>query len=117
VKSTARTHLIAAVTTAVGALALSSPRRLSRLAAGSAAAVPPAWIVRLLGIRYLMQAAAEFARPTRTVWRASSAIDDLHAATMVAAAFTWPSYRRLALASGVLATGSAAATYSAARRL
>jgi hypothetical protein len=73
--------------------------------------------VRLLGARYLAQAAAELGRPTREVWLAASAVDTMHAATMVAAAFTWPSYRRAAAVSGALALLSAGATASVARSL
>jgi hypothetical protein len=108
-------HVIAAMTSAAGALALCSPERLTRLACGATTARPPAWLVRLLGARYLAQAAAELGHPTRRVWLVSSAIDNVHAATMVAAAFTWPSYRRAALVSGGFASCSAVATAFAAR--
>jgi hypothetical protein len=40
-------RLIGLVTTAVGALAVISPERLSRLAAGAEATAPPVWIVRV----------------------------------------------------------------------
>lgn len=114
-KNHGRMHVIAEITSAAGALALCWPERLSRLACGARAADPPAWIVRLLGARYLAQAAAELSHPTRRVWLASSVIDNVHAATMVAAAFTWPSYRRAALVSGGFATCSAVATALVAR--
>lgn len=111
----ARGRIVGAVTTAAGAVALTAPHGLSRVASGSSSASPPTWIVRVLGARYLAQAAAELARPSPTTWLASSAADSLHAATMVVAAFTWPSYRRVAVVSGAVAVFSAMATASVAR--
>jgi hypothetical protein len=72
--------------------------------------------VRLLATRYAFQGIAEMARPTRTVLLAACVTDGLHAASMVAAAVTRPAYRRAALCSGCIATGSALATAFAASK-
>jgi hypothetical protein len=71
--------------------------------------VPPAWIMRVLGIRTLGQAAAEAIRPSPHVLRVGIVVDLLHAASMFAAARVWPRYRRAALASAGAAVASAAA--------
>ena len=58
--------------------------------------VPPAWIVRLLGVRTLAQSAAEFTRPRRDVLIIGVGVDAAHAASMLAAAKVRPRYRRAA---------------------
>lgn len=71
--------------------------------------VPPAWTVRVLGVRTLIQGAAEASRPSRGVLRLGVAVDLAHAASMLVAAFVWPRYRRAALASAAGASASAIA--------
>jgi hypothetical protein len=61
--------------------------------------VPPAWIVRVLGARILIQAVAEAVSPSRNILRVGLVVDLTHAASMLAAAQVWPRYRRAALAS------------------
>lgn len=107
--------VIGASTAAAGAVLLARPRQIARFVAGPGTA-PPSWIVRLLGARYLAQAAAELGRPTRAVWLTMSAIDGIHAASMIAAAALQPSYRRPAVGNAVVATGSAAVTAATAWR-
>lgn len=80
---------------------------------------PPAWLVRVLGVRQLAQELVVLAAPTRAVLLGAAATDALHAASMVGAALIWPEYRRAALTSaGVAATAATAAAgaVSAARR-
>ena len=71
--------------------------------------VPPAWIVRLLGARLLVQGAPEALRPSSTVLRLGVLVDLTHAASMLAAGRVWPRYRRAALASAAAAGASAVA--------
>jgi hypothetical protein len=72
--------------------------------------------VRLLGARYLAQAAAELGQPHRAAWVLVSVVDIVHAASMCTVAALQPSYRRPAVVSAVVATGSAAVTAAVAWR-
>jgi hypothetical protein len=71
--------------------------------------VPPAWIVRVLGARLLVQAAPEAISPSRNMLRLGVLVDLAHAVSMLAAAQVWPRYRRAALASAGSAGVSALA--------
>ena len=64
------------------------------------------WAVRLLGARLLVQHAAVLAVPEPPVVRAGSAVDLVHAASMVPLARSVP-YRRAAVISGAVAAGYA----------
>ena len=68
---------------------------------------PPGWLVRLLGLRVVLQQAVVLSAPTRRVVLAGVVVDGLHAASMLATACCWPRYRRAAAASAVSATASA----------
>jgi hypothetical protein len=68
---------------------------------------PPVWILRLLGIRMLIQGLAEIAAPRRRTFQICAAIDVAHAMSMVGAARIWPAYRRAALQSAAAAGVSA----------
>jgi hypothetical protein len=65
--------------------------------------VRPAGVVRLLGVRYVVQGAAQLGWPRPAVLRGSAAVDGLHAASMVALAAASPAHRRLASVSAVAA--------------
>jgi hypothetical protein len=65
--------------------------------------LPPAWIVRVLGARILIQAAPEAISAHRMILRLGVFVDLTHAASMVTAARIWPRYRRAALASAASA--------------
>ncbi|MEP7177462.1 MAG: hypothetical protein ABI775_00065 [Pseudonocardiales bacterium] len=71
--------------------------------------VPPAWIVRVLGFRLLIQATPEALSARRNVLRLGVLVDLAHAASMIAAARVWPRYRRAALVSAGSAGASALA--------
>ena len=71
------------------------------------------WLVRALGIRLLVQHGAVLARPDRAMVRASSAVDLLHAASMVPFVAS-AHYGRAARISGGLAAAYAAAALAAA---
>lgn len=68
---------------------------------------PPAWLVRVLGARYLLQGAVLLIAPGPAVVITATAADATHAATMIAAAYLRPAYRRPAGLSAALATASA----------
>jgi hypothetical protein len=72
--------------------------------------VPPAWIVRVLGARILIQAVPEAVSPTPNVLRLGVVVDLAHAASMLAAARVWPRYRRAAMVSAGSAGASAVAS-------
>jgi hypothetical protein len=78
---------------------------------------PPAWLVRVLGGRLLVQGLLEYMWPRRSVVLAGAAVDTAHAASMVAAAALLPAYRRTAIASAAEATLSAVLGATLARQL
>ncbi|MFL6095685.1 MAG: hypothetical protein ACJ71Y_09575 [Blastococcus sp.] len=71
------------------------------------------WVVRVLGVRLLLQHGAVLTVPDRPLIRASSAVDLLHAATMVPFIVS-PQYGRAARLSGGLAAAYAAAALAVA---
>ena len=71
------------------------------------------WLARALGVRLLLQHGAVLARPDRAMVRASSAVDLLHAASMVPFVAS-THYGRAARISGGLAAAYAAAALAAA---
>lgn len=101
-------RLLAGAHLGQAALLLAQPPGVLRTITGDHG-VPPAWIVRVLGVRLLAQAAPEAIRPHRTLLRLGVLVDLVHAASMLAAARIWPRYRRAALASAGSAGASALA--------
>ncbi len=86
-----------------------SPGAAARWAAGRGA-VPPAWLVRVLGGRMAAQAfvvrwiaGRGGPRDRRRAVRAGAAVDGLHGASMLLAAVAFPRYRRSALVSAAVA--------------
>jgi hypothetical protein len=109
------TRSVATAQAGWGAALLIRPQELlRRLAPGSP--LPPAWIVRLLGARSVVQAGTVLLRPTRGVVLAGAAVDGLHAASMIGLAVRSPSHRRPALVSAAVAVGSAVAGVATAPR-
>jgi hypothetical protein len=110
-----QSRLIGVANTALGAVLLGRPEAVADAAAGS---VPPGpgW-VRLLGARYLVQGPVQTLMPSPQVLQLSVVVDGLHAASMVGLALLRADYRRPALISAAVATGSAAVTWAQARRL
>ncbi len=103
-----RARLLAGAHVAQAALLLAQPPGVLRRISGDEG-VPPAWIVRVLGARILVQAAPEAISPGPTVLRLGILVDLVHAASMLAAERIWPRYRRAALASAASAGLSALA--------
>ena len=73
------------------------------------------WLVRALGARLLVQHGAVLVAPSRGLVRLGSAVDLLHAASMVPFVAS-PHYGRAARVSGVLAATYAAAALAVAPR-
>lgn len=72
----------------------------------------PTAVARLLGARLLAQSVLEYARPTRNVAVAGLAVDVVHAGSMVLIATADPQYRRVALASALVAVSAATVSSS-----
>ena len=99
----------------LGAALTSRPADVARAAAGRHA-LPPLWVVQVLGIRLLAQGLVEVARPTRTVLSCAAGVDALHAVSMIGVAAD-ARHRRIALLSAAVAGTSAGLTaWTAMRR-
>src|SRR3954451_12241429 len=88
-----------------GAALLARPVPVAATAAGTP--VPPAWLVRVLGGRQVLQQLLGLAVPTPAVTRAAAGVDIVHGSSMLAAAVVWPRYRRPTLVSAAAAAASA----------
>ena len=72
------------------------------------------WVTRVLGARWVVQAAADLAWGRRTR-RADVVVELTHAASMLPAAAVWPARRRTALLSAAVASCLAALDLRGAR--
>ena len=108
------TRLMAVLGVASGGLLLACPQQLVDRVAP---ALPASrrWLVRALGVRLLVQHGAVLVSLDPAIIRASSAIDLLHAATLVPFVAS-PQYGRAARISGALAATYAAAALAVAPR-
>lgn len=98
----------------LGIFALIAPESAVRACAGpNLSAMPPPWVVRLLGGRLLLQGALEVGRPSRTVLLVGAGVDATHALSMLVIAAA-SRYRRPALVSAGIAAGSAGLATAAA---
>ena len=108
------TRLMAVLGFASGGVLLARPQQvIDRVAPAFPAS--RRWLVRALGVRLLIQHGAVLAVPDPRIIRASSAVDLLHAATMVPFVAS-PHYGRAARISGGLAATYAAAALAVAPR-
>jgi hypothetical protein len=108
------TRLLAGLGVASGAALLARPQRVvDRLCPE----LPRdrVWLARVLGARLLLQHGVVLLEPHRALVRAASAVDLLHAASMVPFAAS-PRYGRAARLSGALAAAYAAVAMAAAPR-
>jgi hypothetical protein len=101
-------RLLAGAHLAQAAMLLAAPPGVLRSIAGDHG-VPPVWIVRVLGVRILVQAAPEAISASPNILRLGVLVDLAHGASMLAAARVWPRYHRAALVSAVSAGASAVA--------
>jgi hypothetical protein len=107
-------RLLAALGVAGGVALLARPQAV----VGAAAPAFPRdrlWLVRLLGARLIAQHGVVLAAPDPRVVRLGSAVELLHAASMVPFVAS-PRYGRAARVSGALAAGSAAVALVVAPR-
>ena len=108
------TRLLAGVGAASGVALLARPQRVVD-------AIAPTfpgerlWLVRALGARLLAQHGAVLAVPDRALVRLGSAVDLVHAASMVPFVAS-PGYGRAARVSGAIAAGYAATALAVAPR-
>jgi hypothetical protein len=108
-----RTAAIAAVQASTGAALAVVPAVLDRPLPALAAA-RPRLLVRVLGLRMLLQSALALACP-RTL-RPGAIADVVHSASMIATAIALPKYRTAAITSAAVAAGFAAANEIAGRQ-
>ncbi len=102
-------RLLAVASGLLGAVLVLRPHDVGRVVTARGGSVPAAWLVRLLGGRMAVQAAAELWRPDRGLLLAGAATDAAHAASMVPVALAIPRFRRAAVTSGAAAAANAAA--------
>jgi hypothetical protein len=108
---------LTAVRAAVALTYLTAPRWLPGLVLGTRLDRRASIVVRVLGMRQLIEASVAAAIPSPLTFKVSSAVDGLHAGSMLALAATDDRRRKVALADAVLAGGLCAATWGQARSL
>lgn len=84
------------------------PEQVAAYAAGPRGQAAPDWLVRILGLRSLVQGAATIARPTTGVLAVGALVDATHAASMAPVILLGSRHRRAASLSAVAAVLSAA---------
>ncbi len=104
-------RVLGAVTFAAGAITVLRPDALTRAAAEPDHSGPPAWIVRVLGARQLIQGMAILLAPTPAVLDVGKLVDVIHASSMLGLAAVSPRYRRAGLVSAATAAGFALASH------
>ena len=92
----------------LGVLALTRPATVLRLSRGEDSR-DVRRVVRVLGVRYLLQAAAGSTLHRRWVPAADATVDVVHALSMMGVAQRFPTHRRLACLSAAAALAFAAA--------
>ncbi|NYJ08601.1 hypothetical protein [Petropleomorpha daqingensis] len=97
----------AAVQAAWGLALAAAPARTAALTCAGRPE-PRAWIVRVLGLRLLVQSVWVLLSPNRSRVLGASAVDAVHAASMAGVAARWPRYRWAAAVSGTTAAASSA---------
>jgi hypothetical protein len=90
-----------------GLVLLGRPASIAALAAGGGPR-PPAGVVRLLGVRFVAQGAAQLRQPAKGTTRLVAAVELAHGASMAGLAVVSPRYRRPALIALALAGASLA---------
>jgi hypothetical protein len=90
------------------------PSGVARRAGGKQRPVPPAWLVRVLGARSVLQGLVTGLAPQPSVLAAGAVVDTTHALSMVPVMIASARYRRVAALSTAVAVASAAAGAAAA---
>ncbi|HEY2272804.1 MAG TPA: hypothetical protein VGH30_08515 [Jatrophihabitantaceae bacterium] len=104
---------IAGAQAAVGTALAARPDAATRMAGIKSPDAPPAWLVRVLGVRMAAQAGLELLAPSTDVALLGAGVDVTHAASMFAVAAVSRRYRRGAVVSGAIASGFALALLAA----
>lgn len=84
-----------------GAVLVTRPGAVARAVHDSTP--PKRWVVRLLGVRAVMQGVVTSVVPDAPVVAAGAMVDGLHAASMIATAVVSPPHRRAAVLSAIVA--------------
>jgi hypothetical protein len=108
------TRLLAGLGVGTGVALLARPRRIVDAVAPDFP-LDQIWLVRLLALRLVAQHGAVLAAPTAGLVRLGSAVDLVHAATMVPFVAS-PRYGRAARISGAMAAAYAALSLAVAPR-
>ena len=74
---------MSAVRVAIGIALVTAPTRVGHLVGSASTPSPPAWLLRALGLRSLVQGLITLARPDRRIVLAGAAVDAAHAASML----------------------------------
>jgi hypothetical protein len=110
------TRWLSAFRAAYGVALLCAPKAMITRLTGGPVTPRTCAVVRVLGVRQLAQAAVCGLVPARGLIEAGSAVDGLHAASMLALAGTTPSLRRAAATDGAIAATLAGLSAVALRR-
>lgn len=97
---------VAVCQSVAGGVLLACPSGVARIAGGPRAE-PPAWVLRLLGARLVVQGGAALTWPASPAANLGAAVDTIHALSMVVLAGRSGHYRRPALVSAAAAIAAA----------
>ena len=108
-RRSSRLQAVAAAQAVLGGALFGWPARIGQAVSTGRGQPPAAWLVRVLGLRMLVQGILELVRPGRRLVLAGAAVDLCHALSMLGVGLCWPRFRRAALVSAGVATATAAA--------
>jgi len=108
---------LTALRAALGLTYLTAPRWIPAFVIGVRLDRRADIVVRILGLRQLIEAVVGAAIPSPVTLRVSSAVDGLHAGSMLALAAADGRRRKAALADAAVASGLCAAAWAQARGL
>jgi hypothetical protein len=115
-KAGKRIRTTAAVRAGWAVILLTMPERLLRADGGGPVPAAAVAVVRVLGVRHLLQAGASAVLPTGSVAGLGALVDTVHAGSCVALAAGSPRWRRVALADVLVEAGFAASGWSSRSR-
>jgi hypothetical protein len=108
---------LTAVRTALAVTYLTAPRWIPGFVIGTRLDRRASLVVRILGLRQLIEALLAGAIPSPLTLKVSGAVDGLHAGSMLALAAVDERRRRVALADAALASSLCAAAWAQGHRL
>lgn len=100
---------------ALGVATLTRPGDVVGTLTPDGSAAPPPWVVRVLGLRQVVQGTVGILRPTPSMAAWGAAVDASHAASLVPLMVFSPRYRAAAVASSGLAAAAALLGWSMSR--